>query len=869
MVNCAVANCSNDSRHTHEVIYHCFPKDVLLAKEWETKCHRQDQVNIKCARICSDHFESVTDYEDDMKNRLLGLKERKILKKNAVPSLNIPSSKVASDSNRDDRYQKRNIRKAALNHLQTLSPKKSRLEPSTGSSEYVNIVQESEETSVVSEVHCLKCDERKTQIDLLNKKVNILEGNVKTLQSNNKLLKNKVRRLMRKKVTVPLRTKTDHKSRIISNKCCTFLRNMTNIFTENQIRAVISQKKKMIWSSEDISRAIAIRAISRKSFDFWRERIGIPLPSPATLKRWCSGFQCRPGILHNVLQLMSDNSENISSLEKSCVLSFDEMSIDSRLNYHPGMDKVFGPHSKVQVVLARGLTAPWKQPVYYNFDTTMNKTLLFDIIVHIERTGILVSAIVSDLGGCNLLWKELAISPENSSFVHPTDPCRKVWIFADMPHYLKLLRNHLLDTGLVLKDGTVINKDLLIEVLNKDGKEVKLCYKLKPEFLFLKGNDRQKVGPAKTLFSRTVAKAILTLTGNEKASEFFQLIDSFCDIMNSNSPHSSSSHPMKTPFGLNSCMSEQLQVLSDVKDAIFHMRVSGKKHLLPFQKGILVSINSLLGLHEEIKRNGLTYIMTCRLTQDVLESLFSQIRGLGHFYDHPTPTDFIFRLRRLLLSNKLPLPSNKTNVTEDKDYQLKPYLTADMLQSAFGIDEVNVIASENNATLNSVLPDEDDELRPMEGIEDANQEDLKSWAESEALNYIAGYIAHKVKEKDSSLGQKTKNLGDETNTWVGILSYGGLTEPSEEWKKTIQMFEVEFKTMHGNSIDKEEQVIQRFKTLLETKFSNVCSEAIKLYARVRTFVRLRSLNRGQRAEFLRNSAKKNVKWMKSSRKQLH
>ncbi|KAJ4449014.1 hypothetical protein ANN_00408 [Periplaneta americana] len=134
------------------------------------ECHKQDQVNIKCARICSDHFESVTDYEDDMKNRLLGLKERKILKKNALPSLNIPSSKAASDSNREDRYQKRNIRKAAFNHLQTLSPKKPRLEPSTGSSEYVNITQGSEETSVVSEVHCLKCDERGKQIYLLKRK---------------------------------------------------------------------------------------------------------------------------------------------------------------------------------------------------------------------------------------------------------------------------------------------------------------------------------------------------------------------------------------------------------------------------------------------------------------------------------------------------------------------------------------------------------------------------------------------------------------------------------------------------------------------------------------------------------------------------
>lgn len=43
-----------------------------------------------------------------------------------------------------------------------------------------------------------------------------------------------------------------------------------------------------------------------------------------------------------------------------------------------------------------------------------------------------------------------------------------VWVFADMPYYIKLLRNHFLDEGLVLGDGTEVTYKILSEVINKD-----------------------------------------------------------------------------------------------------------------------------------------------------------------------------------------------------------------------------------------------------------------------------------------------------------------------------------------------------------------------------------------------------------------
>jgi len=78
---CAVAICPSPQ----EATYHVFPKDERLQKLWVDLCKRKETINIKTARICSSHFKE-EDYERDLKNELLGLPIRKLLKSNSVPS---------------------------------------------------------------------------------------------------------------------------------------------------------------------------------------------------------------------------------------------------------------------------------------------------------------------------------------------------------------------------------------------------------------------------------------------------------------------------------------------------------------------------------------------------------------------------------------------------------------------------------------------------------------------------------------------------------------------------------------------------------------------------------------------------------------
>lgn len=87
----------------------------------------------------------------------------------------------------------------------------------------------------------------------------------------------------------------------------------------------------------------------------------------------------------------------------------------------------------------------WKQPIYFDFDTNMTKELLMSIIEKMHNIGYNIVAIVSDMGPSNMgLWNNLEISITNTAFEHPCTQ-RQIHVFLDVPHLLKLIRNHLLD----------------------------------------------------------------------------------------------------------------------------------------------------------------------------------------------------------------------------------------------------------------------------------------------------------------------------------------------------------------------------------------------------------------------------------------
>ena len=69
---------------------------------------------------------------------------------------------------------------------------------------------------------------------------------------------------------------------------------------------------------------------------------------------------------------MKSEFQDSDVLTRQCVVSFDEMSIDSNFVYDYKDDKVLGLKSNMLVVFARGLFSPLKTAIYYEFDEKLN-----------------------------------------------------------------------------------------------------------------------------------------------------------------------------------------------------------------------------------------------------------------------------------------------------------------------------------------------------------------------------------------------------------------------------------------------------------------------------------------------------------------
>ena len=108
-------------------------------------------------------------------------------------------------------------------------------------------------------------------------------------------------------------------------------------------------------------------------------------------------------------------------------------------------------------------------------------------------------------------------------------------------------------------------------------------------------------------------------------------------------------------FGVH--IEEQMKALDNMEKFLDDFRVKGKLSPQPWQDGVRISIKSTKSLYKDlildknVNHDGsLKYILTHRLNQDLLENLFSRLRGLGGANDHPGPVLAMRRLRILQLS---------------------------------------------------------------------------------------------------------------------------------------------------------------------------------------------------------------------------
>jgi hypothetical protein len=243
-----------------------------------------------------------------------------------------------------------------------------------------------------------------------------------------------------------------------------------------------------------------------------------------------------------------------------------------------------------------------------------------------------------------------------------------------------------------------------------------------------------------------------------------------------------------------------------------------KRTIQTFQKGVLLSITSLKYLRNDLNElYGTSYILTHMLNQESLENLFGQLRTRGRLNDHPTPLHALQRLRLIILGKSTNLQSNANT---ERCYDI--YIVGDVIR------ELNTeIVIENSST--SSLSDTFEKLE----VKTPTSNYLKNLLEQDALEYLAGWIAKKLKASHPHLGDYTNyNLQERYSNDFTILS----------WMTVIKGLEGEFNNYMFEGLTNSKNITQKLFKKIKVKYQNVDDIIIKTFVKQRLYIRMKHLN---------------------------
>ena len=355
------------------------------------------------------------------------------------------------------------------------------------------------------------------------------------------------------------------------------------------------------------------------------------LPSITTLRERIAHFRVSTGHIDSAYKILCRHLEKENEpWKRLAVISYDEIAVSSEISYDEREDTMLRRSSKMQVLMIRGLTRNFKIPLFVDFNQRMTQDILKAAITKAERAGAVVISTVSDMASENTkLWSEMGVTYQEPWFTHPDDSSRLVFCLADPPHGIKLLRNHLLDQGFYLPDGvTKVTKKELEDLYMRDQGEFRMKYKLTSAHIDCTHSQRQRVRLATQLISKTVADA-LRLDGKEEYASFIQLFNDAFDVLNSRRKEDPKAR-LRSGYG-GATLDEQNEVLERTYSCVTKMRGitnagNKKKKMHPFQEGIAMCCRALPKMWKYIqdRYQGVEYVLTSRMNQDVLENFFSR-----------------------------------------------------------------------------------------------------------------------------------------------------------------------------------------------------------------------------------------------------
>ncbi|KAE8737771.1 hypothetical protein FOCC_FOCC016761 [Frankliniella occidentalis] len=446
----------------------------------------------------------------------------------------------------------------------------------------------------------------------------------------------------------------------------------------------------------------------------------LALPSPRTLQRYMKRLKPAYGFLPATFEMLEKKSKEMEVDERHGCLMFDEMCLTPCLHFNCNLLKIqgfvtLGDHTPGEQKDQPGdhalvyMFKPWKGPWFQRVGAFLSKgavkgpvlgKLSLEATCLLEKAGFHVDMWVCDGASWNRqMWTELGLKNPftakkrkdrqfikgKTSFAHPCDPDRRIYMCSDFPHLIKSLKSRILpskDKGnvkdLVTPEGTVkfSHWEALWQADNARDKPIQRCYKLTRDHLYPHNYQTMNVGMAFTFFSGGVADAMESykeegyqgLEDSGPTIKFIRRVNALIDAMNANTPWDSirgadddldedeenesgdeeverNEHGFKKKKSARQVINQFLNYL--VKWAAMPGKQAAKlAHQT--QYGLYVTLTSALEMSDYlINTHDFSYVMTRRMNQDAIEHFFGDVRQAFGCNTHPDPVQFI-QVYRLL-----------------------------------------------------------------------------------------------------------------------------------------------------------------------------------------------------------------------------
>lgn len=317
---------------------------------------------------------------------------------------------------------------------------------------------------------------------------------------------------------------------------------LTYQFILSQVRTQHQKPKARRFTFNEKVLALTILKASGKGYKLLSKIF--TLPTKQTLTKLLNKVPFKTGINEHMFDAMEKQVKKMKMLDRYAILLFDEMSIDSLVNYDSKEDEIVGIEDfgagkrkpeiadHVNVFMVKGIFRQWKQPICYTFSGGPEKSqtlkgLIKDIIHECHRIGLRILATVCDQGGPNQAAVNQLLSEtkeyyqkhgiDSNYFGFLVDGEEIIPLF-DTPHLIKGLRNNLLTKDLHFRfnEKDCIAKWSHIEqfyLLDVEEQDIRMCPKLTDQHIIKGKINKMKVSCCTQVFSYQVGALMKRIIG--------------------------------------------------------------------------------------------------------------------------------------------------------------------------------------------------------------------------------------------------------------------------------------------------------------------------------------------------------------------